>query len=108
MDMEVPTSATGSPDRISPDEIKRQIEADPTLVPTRRSALLVEPAVLDPAELDALLADLGPELLAAMNGVQLDSGVNEAASMNGAFVNVASVNAACSNASATLASAMLA
>ena len=48
----------GVPD--SPDEIERQIETDPTLIPRRPSALLVEPSVLDQAELEALLLDLGP------------------------------------------------
>ena len=58
MDKEVPDS---------PDEIERQIETDPTLIPRRPSALLVEPSVLDQAELEALLLDLGPLLDAAMN-----------------------------------------
>src|SRR4051794_24804183 len=41
------------------DEVERSLEADESLVPTRPSALLVEPSVLDPLEVEALLADLG-------------------------------------------------
>ena len=48
-----------SPEKTSADEIERQIEADPTLVPRRQSMLLVEPSVLDRAEIEALLLDLG-------------------------------------------------
>src|SRR4051794_40209076 len=77
-DMDVPESSaattTDSPvqsvdpstlDLDSTDELERQIEADASLVPQRASVLLVEPSVLERAELEALLADLGPELAAA-------------------------------------------
>src|SRR4051812_25057937 len=47
------------------DEIERLIETDLTLVPKRSSAMLVEPSVLDPQEVQALLADLGALLQAA-------------------------------------------
>src|SRR4051812_25339392 len=52
----------------TPEEIERQIEADSTLIPRAASALLVESSVLDRAELEALLADLAPELAAALEG----------------------------------------
>src|SRR4051812_44424698 len=63
----------GTDDPHSPDEIERQIEDDPTLIPRRPSVLLVEPSVLDRAELEALLLDLGPLLAAAMHGDPLIS-----------------------------------
>src|SRR5688500_1239760 len=47
------------------DNVEQWVETDPALAPTGRSALLVEPAVLDPEEVDALLADLGDLLAAA-------------------------------------------
>src|SRR5688572_5038991 len=55
------------PDRVARDrdEIERLVEADPALVPQERSALLVEPAVLDPAEVAALLSNLASSLDAA-------------------------------------------
>src|SRR5437762_13359033 len=49
------------------EQIELLVESDPSLVPHRPSTLLVEPSVLDQAELEALLLGLGPELLAAMN-----------------------------------------
>src|SRR5437762_3719272 len=49
------------------EQIELLVESDPSLVPHRPSTLLVEPSVLDQAELEALLIGLGPELLAAMN-----------------------------------------
>src|SRR4051794_33462395 len=49
----------------SQEEIEQIIEADESLIPTRPSAFLVEPAVLAREELDALLDDLGPMLAAA-------------------------------------------
>src|SRR5829696_8232448 len=39
-------------------QVEHQVEADPSLVPTGRSKLQVEPAVLEPEEVSALLADL--------------------------------------------------
>src|SRR5581483_5306577 len=53
-------------------EVERQIERDESLVPRRPSALLVEPSVLERAELEALLLDLGPLLAAAADGESLD------------------------------------
>jgi hypothetical protein len=47
------------------DNLEELIENDPALVPAGPSALLVEPAVLDPREIDALLCDLGALLAAA-------------------------------------------
>ena len=47
------------------EDVENLIENDPLLVPTTRSALLVESAVLDQQEVEALLADLAPMLLAA-------------------------------------------
>src|SRR5205823_4247383 len=72
MGKDVPDSPS-SASSIEPDEIERQIENDPTLVPRRASVLLVEPSVLDQAELEALLLDLGPLLAAAMHGDPLES-----------------------------------
>src|SRR5439155_8121140 len=46
-------------------DVERTIENDPALMPVARSALLVEPAVLDPLEVEALLVDLAPLLAAA-------------------------------------------
>src|SRR3954447_14534594 len=54
--------------RDTTDPIEAIVESDPSLVPDRPSKLLVEPSVLDQAELEALLAGLGPALIAAMNG----------------------------------------
>jgi hypothetical protein len=95
-DMDVPDSAAESVDSPaelidspaelidSAEEIERQIEADPTLVPQAASALLVEPSVLDQAELEALLADLGPELAAAIERSMID----EAAALDVGAPNV--------------------
>src|SRR5437867_4348528 len=47
------------------EETERLVELDPSLVPTGPSALLVEPSVLDPEEVRALLADLGALLAGA-------------------------------------------
>src|SRR5665213_364185 len=47
-------------------QIEQWVENDPSLAPLGPSAFLVEPSVLDPAEVAALLADL-PALLASMN-----------------------------------------
>ena len=58
------------------DELERAIEDDPSLAPGAPSALLVEPAVLDPLEVEALLSDLAPLLAAAAAtglGGQIDS-----------------------------------
>src|SRR5947207_9279478 len=69
MDMDVPDSSLQTQRREieTTEQIELLVESDPSLVPNRPSRLLVEPSVLDPAELEALLLDLGPELLAAMN-----------------------------------------
>src|SRR5204862_5721906 len=47
------------------DEVEQLVELDLSLVPDRPSALLVEPSVLDPEEVRALLADLGSLLAGA-------------------------------------------
>src|SRR5947208_7686019 len=47
------------------EQVEQWVESDPSLVPDRPSALLVEPSVLDPAEVQALLADLGALLSGA-------------------------------------------
>src|SRR5438874_5750023 len=72
MDTDVPDSSPQTQRRESEqiettEQIELLVESDPSLVPNRASALLVEPSVLDQAELEALLLGLGPELLAAMN-----------------------------------------
>src|SRR5689334_2401158 len=72
------------------DEIERIVETDPSLVPTQPSAMLVEPSVLDPQEVRALLTDLS---------ALLQSAAAEAAAIVGAG------SSACINASATDASA---
>src|SRR5436190_20386759 len=48
------------------ESVEDCIERDASLVPREASALLVEPAVLDPAEIAALLADLEPCLAEAV------------------------------------------
>src|SRR4051812_18275764 len=40
------------------EQVERLVENDPSLVPAGPSALLVEPSVLDPEEVRALLVDL--------------------------------------------------
>src|SRR5690349_16202143 len=61
MGMESPTDV---PAEIGPkiclatEEVERQLEEDPTLVPLGPSPLLVEPSVLEPREVEALLAGL--------------------------------------------------
>src|SRR5690242_11009907 len=45
--------------------VERLIEEDRSLAPTRPSTLLVEPSVLDPLEVQALLAGLSGALLSA-------------------------------------------
>src|SRR5437667_10133278 len=72
MDTDVPDSSPrierGQTEQVeTAEQIELLVESDPALVPNRASALLVEPSVLDQAELEALLLGLGPELLAAMN-----------------------------------------
>ena len=47
-------------------DIERLVESDPSLVPSGPSALLVEPSVLDPEEVRALLTDLNALLTGAM------------------------------------------
>src|SRR4051795_687492 len=71
MDMDVPDSSPqierGRIETVETAEhIEMLVESDPSLVPHRPSTLLVEPSVLEQAELEALLLGLGPELLAAM------------------------------------------
>src|SRR3954471_8999017 len=46
------------------EQVEQWVERDPSLVPSGPSSLLVEPSVLDPAEVQALLSDLG----ALLNG----------------------------------------
>src|SRR5256885_17180278 len=48
-----------APTGCSREEVERLVEDDLSLVPAAPSALLVEPSVLDPEEVRALLADLG-------------------------------------------------
>src|SRR5437588_11542701 len=43
---------------LSREDVERLVEEDSALVPRESSALLVEPAVLDPEEIQALLAGL--------------------------------------------------
>src|SRR5687767_10907079 len=58
------SGSASEPHRDPAADFEHALETDPRLAPVGRSALLVEPAVLDPREVEALLADLG-ELLAA-------------------------------------------
>src|SRR4051812_13151817 len=51
-------------DRSLRELAEQWVERDPSLVPSGPSSLLVEPSVLDPAEVQALLSDLG----ALLNG----------------------------------------
>src|SRR5688500_16018344 len=53
------------------EQVERMVEHDPSLAPTGPSALLVEPAVLEPAEVRALLADLN----ALLAGAALSAGL---------------------------------
>src|SRR5689334_10634744 len=62
-------------DEIDQREIDRQaieqlVEEDPALVPTRTSTLLVEPSVLDPLEVQALLGGLSSALVSASDDVE--------------------------------------
>src|SRR5215203_4799066 len=55
-----PAPATTDPNCVecTREQVERLVEADPSLVPGGPSALLVEPSVLDPEEVRALLVDL--------------------------------------------------
>src|SRR5678816_4697518 len=55
-----PAPATTDPDCVecTREHVERLVENDPSLVPGGPSALLVEPSVLDPEEVRALLVDL--------------------------------------------------
>src|SRR5688500_17303090 len=59
------TRANDGRDGDDRDGIEHWVESDPALAPTGPSALLVEPSVLEPEEVTALLADLGDLLAAA-------------------------------------------
>src|SRR2546423_5533656 len=50
------------------EQVEQWVESDPSLVPDGPSSLLVEPSVLDPAEVQALLADLHALLAGAVIG----------------------------------------
>src|SRR5215203_3964332 len=55
-----PAPATTDPNCVecTREQVERLVENDPSLVPGGPSALLVEPSVLDPEEVRALLIDL--------------------------------------------------
>src|SRR5688500_13512311 len=59
----------------SPDAVERQLESDPALVPSGPSALLVEPSVLEPEEVAALLSGLGALLAADVERDADDDGL---------------------------------
>src|SRR4051794_24202853 len=61
----VDRSPSCSPDCSSECSVEQWIERDESLVPREPSAFLVEPTVLDPAEVAALLADLDLSLAEA-------------------------------------------
>src|SRR4051812_36886228 len=50
------------------EQVEQWVETDPSLVPDAPSTLLVEPSVLDPAEVRALLSDLSALLAGATTG----------------------------------------
>src|SRR3982751_3599166 len=52
------------------EQVEQWVESDPSLVPDGPSSLLVEPSVLDPAEVQALLADLHALLAGAGIGTR--------------------------------------
>src|SRR4051812_38589832 len=52
------------------EQVEQWVESDPSLVPDGPSSLLVEPSVLDPAEVQALLADLHALLADAAIGTR--------------------------------------
>src|SRR5215208_2134711 len=58
----------GADSRTARELAEHWVEHDPSLVPDRPSSLLVEPSVLDPAEVRALLSDLNVLLAGAAIG----------------------------------------
>src|SRR2546421_4680189 len=61
------------------EQVEQWVETDPSLVPVAPSSLLVEPSVLDPAEVRALLADLDALLAGAGAGAGLGTRVGRVA-----------------------------
>jgi len=90
MGMEPPSSGVGDVTNVActtqkgtdAEDIERLVETDPSLVPTRPTAMLVEPSVLDPQEVHALLADLSTLLQSAASEAAAIVGAGSSASVN--------------------------
>src|SRR3954452_8672082 len=73
------------------EDIERLVETDPSLVPTRPSAMLVEPSVLDQQEVQTLLADLGTLLQSAAAEAAAIVGAGSSASVNAGATQAAAI-----------------